>query len=860
MSELLDVFINESRENLESASRGLLTIQSSSSHNGIIDGIFRDIHTIKGSSDLFDIKPLTALAHAAEDLLDCLRASEVVYTEEIGDLLLEVLDQISSWFDELELGTENMNEWKPVSVKLSDSLRAFINADNPKVTSYEEHPHPVSSSSENVIGNIASESPGAGPFTSTIGTFTSKFSSSSAITLLAKTQSENLYLIDYQPDHDCFFRGEDPFNVLITMPGLLGFKAAFPLLTSESDIYESALSFVAIGEADISEIDSHMAYYEGQYHVSHISRRELALSCAAEIRDAVEKLANESLLIAIEDGELEQIQSVAELLQTSGNHDPMTNAVLCYLAKGNEYPANSTQAHMQGSVKQESLQLTDNKHVKSVSLYEVELLQQQRKLLDAEYYNRELMLPSVANLTQQLLCRFAIECDLTCEESIRNAIDRALSVASTPLENSQPENDSNSIDVDSHNRHASSNSPAEEGAKSERHVVKMLKVDQEKIDYLMDIVGELAVAKNSLPYLAKQAEKEGGSKALSKQIKSHFSIVNRLTESLQSAVLQIRMVPVSHVFERYPRLVRDLARKLNKKIELVMSGEDTEFDKNLIESLSEPLIHLLRNSIDHGIELPDLRIQQGKAEKGRIDLIATPLDDSVVIEIRDDGKGIDPEKLKMLAFQKGIITEHQLETMNDDDALQLIFAPGFSTNEEVSDLSGRGVGMDAVRTMVNQAGGKIEMSSELGIGTTFKLLLPQTMSVNHVMMFEVADQMFAVSMDAVVETVKVHRSEIQRIRKQNVLVIRDKLIPLCELRSALGFENQEKGEECSILIVTSPTGEHGLVIDKFHEGIDVIQKPLEGVLSGYSHFSGTALLGDGRVLLIVNIQEILACH
>jgi two-component system chemotaxis sensor kinase CheA len=291
-----------------------------------------------------------------------------------------------------------------------------------------------------------------------------------------------------------------------------------------------------------------------------------------------------------------------------------------------------------------------------------------------------------------------------------------------------------------------------------------------------------------------------------------------------------------------------------------MSGEDTEFDKNLIESLSEPLIHLLRNSIDHGIELPDLRIQQGKAEKGRIDLIATPLDDSVVIEIRDDGKGIDPEKLKMLAFQKGIITEHQLETMNDDDALQLIFAPGFSTNEEVSDLSGRGVGMDAVRTMVNQAGGKIEMSSELGIGTTFKLLLPQTMSVNHVMMFEVADQMFAVSMDAVVETVKVHRSEIQRIRKQNVLVIRDKLIPLCELRSALGFENQEKGEECSILIVTSPTGEHGLVIDKFHEGIDVIQKPLEGVLSGYSHFSGTALLGDGRVLLIVNIQEILACH
>ena len=386
----------------------------------------------------------------------------------------------------------------------------------------------------------------------------------------------------------------------------------------------------------------------------------------------------------------------------------------------------------------------------------------------------------------------------------------------------------------------------------------MLKVDQSKIDYLMDIVGELTVAKNSLPYLAKQAEEEGGSKRLSKQIKAHFSIVNRLTESLQSAVLQIRMVPVSHVFQRYPRLVRDLSRKLDKKIELCMQGEDTEFDKNLIESLSEPLIHLLRNSIDHGIESPEDRIEAGKPETGRIDLIATPLDDSVIIEIRDDGKGIDPHKIKLLAFQKGVITESQLESIDDNEALQLIFAAGFSTSEQVSDLSGRGVGMDAVKTMVSQAGGTIKMQSEVGVGSTFKLLLPQTMSVNRVMMFEVNDQMFGVSMDAVVETVKVPTQDIQRIRNENVLVIRDKLIPLCNLRDALGFEPDGGKEEHSILVVSTPQGEFGLIIDKFHEGIDVIQKPLEGVLAGYSHFSGTALLGDGRVLLIINVQEVIS--
>ena len=374
----------------------------------------------------------------------------------------------------------------------------------------------------------------------------------------------------------------------------------------------------------------------------------------------------------------------------------------------------------------------------------------------------------------------------------------------------------------------------------------------------MDIVGELTVAKNSLPYLAKQAEEEGGSRKLSKQIKAHFSIVNRLTESLQSAVLQIRMVPVSHVFQRYPRLVRDLARKLDKKIELCMQGEDTEFDKNLIESLSEPLIHLLRNSIDHGIESPAERLAAGKPEVGRIDLIATPLDDSVIIEIRDDGKGIDPQKIKLLAFQKGVISETQLENLDDNEALQLIFAAGFSTSEQVSDLSGRGVGMDAVKTMVSQAGGTIEMQSEVGVGSTFKLLLPQTMSVNRVMMFEVNDQMFGVGMDAVVETVKVPTADIQRIRNEHVLVIREKLIPLCDLREALGFEAAEEREEHSILVVSTPQGAFGLIIDKFHEGIDVIQKPLEGVLAGYAHFSGTALLGDGRVLLIINVQEVLA--
>jgi two-component system chemotaxis sensor kinase CheA len=505
---------------------------------------------------------------------------------------------------------------------------------------------------------------------------------------------------------------------------------------------------------------------------------------------------------------------------------------------------------------------SDASKPKTLALHERAMLTQQLTLLNSDNYKSEFMFPSIAGLVGNIL-----GAEFENEDALAAAISNALDEETIQAQANDEQAQQTSNDATAEATQPANTQPAnalettEDTAapvKAERQAVKMLKVDQSKIDYLMDIVGELTVAKNSLPYLAKQAEEEGGSRKLSKQIKAHFSIVNRLTESLQSAVLQIRMVPVSHVFQRYPRLVRDLARKLDKKIELCMQGEDTEFDKNLIESLSEPLIHLLRNSIDHGIESPAERLAAGKPEVGRIDLIATPLDDSVIIEIRDDGKGIDPQKIKLLAFQKGVISETQLENLDDNEALQLIFAAGFSTSEQVSDLSGRGVGMDAVKTMVSQAGGTIEMQSEVGVGSTFKLLLPQTMSVNRVMMFEVNDQMFGVGMDAVVETVKVPTADIQRIRNEHVLVIREKLIPLCDLREALGFEAAEEREEHSILVVSTPQGEFGLIIDKFHEGIDVIQKPLEGVLAGYAHFSGTALLGDGRVLLIINVQEVLA--
>ena len=870
MSELLDVFIGESRENLESASQELLEIQSSGPASERVDKIFRDLHTIKGSSDLFDIKPLTRLAHAAEDLLDSVRSNEVTYSDDIGDLLLEALDQISIWFDELEVGSQNVEQWKPISTQLSAQLRHFFDptasseVDESSVTVNNESPiADLQTLSEEHIALIAN------------------FGRNADLDLLCKATGPDCYFIQYTPDEGCFFRGEDPINVTVALPGIKAFNIEMPELGEDADIYNCFTSIKALGVASEGEIKQHMAYYEGQYSCVSFSTQALKAACTSKILKCVEAIDDETLNSALNDTDIDQVHASAGLLLASLNFDDSEDdsanrAVLSLLSSiddlsflnneiredgcsGKDTNMNTSPEVGNSSTNEAGDSKRDTSKPKTLALHERAMLTQQLTLLNSDNYKSEFMFPSIAGLVGNILgAEFENEDALAV--AISNALDEETIQAQANDE--QASNDATAEAIQPANTQPANVLETTEDTaapvKAERQAVKMLKVDQSKIDYLMDIVGELTVAKNSLPYLAKQAEEEGGSRKLSKQIKAHFSIVNRLTESLQSAVLQIRMVPVSHVFQRYPRLVRDLARKLDKKIELCMQGEDTEFDKNLIESLSEPLIHLLRNSIDHGIESPAERLAAGKPEVGRIDLIATPLDDSVIIEIRDDGKGIDPQKIKLLAFQKGVISETQLENLDDNEALQLIFAAGFSTSEQVSDLSGRGVGMDAVKTMVSQAGGTIEMQSEVGVGSTFKLLLPQTMSVNRVMMFEVNDQMFGVGMDAVVETVKVPTADIQRIRNEHVLVIREKLIPLCDLREALGFEAAEEREEHSILVVSTPQGEFGLIIDKFHEGIDVIQKPLEGVLAGYAHFSGTALLGDGRVLLIINVQEVLA--
>ena len=400
------------------------------------------------------------------------------------------------------------------------------------------------------------------------------------------------------------------------------------------------------------------------------------------------------------------------------------------------------------------------------------------------------------------------------------------------------------------------------GRRAEDHVAgaKSVKVDQAKIDRLMNLIGEMVVSKNALPYLAGRAETVFGTRELSREIKAQYAVINRIAEEMQDAIMQVRMMPVSFVFQRFSRLVRDTSRKLGKDVKLVLEGEDTEADKNIIESLGDPLVHIIRNSLDHGFELPEVRQAAGKPVTGTLIIRASQESDRVIIEIIDDGKGIDPALVKRKAYEKGLLDEAGLERISDQEAINLIFAAGFSTAEVVTDLSGRGVGMDVVRTAIEKVNGAISLESEKGKGTRIRLSLPLSIAVTNVMIIESDGQLFGVPMDSVVETVRIPRRDLRSIKQSLATVLRGRIVPIKAINSLLAIAAEPKAnadDELAVLVVRLGEEAIGLLVDDFRETVDIILKPMTGVLTAMSTFAGSALMGDGSVLLVLNVKELL---
>jgi len=376
-----------------------------------------------------------------------------------------------------------------------------------------------------------------------------------------------------------------------------------------------------------------------------------------------------------------------------------------------------------------------------------------------------------------------------------------------------------------------------------------VRVKFDQLDKLMNLVGELVINKIALLQVTADNHSGDGLKRITENI-------DRLTADLQDLVMQVRMVPVSQVFDRFPRLVRDLSLKEKKKIELIMEGREIEVDRSVLDEIGEPLIHLLRNSVDHGIELPEERQASGKNETGQIVLSAQRNGNQVIIEIYDDGAGIDPEKIKISAAKKGVATQAELDKMTKEQIINLIFLPGFSTAKEITETSGRGVGMDVVKTKIAALGGTVHIDSQVAKGTRTTIKLPITLAIIQAILVTDSKETFAIPTSQVSEIVRVKKCDVQKLGRTEAIVVRDHVIPMMHLHKLLHLPDSDEEElELLIIYLGDENTKMALAVDSVLRQQDILVKSLNDALSGIKGVSGATILGDGQVVLVLDVGQ-----
>jgi two-component system chemotaxis sensor kinase CheA len=400
--------------------------------------------------------------------------------------------------------------------------------------------------------------------------------------------------------------------------------------------------------------------------------------------------------------------------------------------------------------------------------------------------------------------------------------------------------------------------PDESETLSQHTVDTTIRVDVVRLDNLMNLVGELVLARNRLAQAAETLVDKYERFEMSKQIVDASSQIDYVTTELQMSVMKTRMVPIEKVFNGLPLLARDLIRTTGKDVELQIYGGETELDKSLIEELNDPLVHMLRNAIDHGIESPEERKKNGKSEKGIVVVSAMRDGNYILITMEDDGRGMDAEQLKRKAIEQGIISEDQAQDMSTSEALNLIFIPGFSTKQEVSSLSGRGVGMDVVKTKISKLKGIVDISSEAGRGTIFTLKLPLTLAIIQGLIMKVVDETFAVPLNTVLEIVRIKPDDIYTIKGREVIRLRETILPLARMADIIGKRTSDYKSSASYVVVVGWAEKCvGLLVDSLQGQKEVVIKSLGDYLGNVPGIAGSTILGDGNVILIIDVGQFI---
>ncbi|RTL34337.1 MAG: chemotaxis protein CheA, partial [Burkholderiales bacterium] len=695
-AEILEQFVLEARECLESIGQRLLDIERSPDNPALLNDLFRSVHTLKGNCGLFEFEALEHVVHAGEDVLDQVRAGRLVYSSALADALFAAMDHSAELIDAIATTGTLAAGAMPRSEALAADLRAFLGgARAPR----EAHANATPSVPAAPPAPARSPAPSLPDW---------------AAALPAEWHRPHHVLLRYQPEPDCFFKGEDPWQLVRSTPGLVELQVLSPAQWGDMatfDCYRCQLGFLLLSSAPEAYLQEHFRYVPEQCELVAVP----AASSAPEVLAPGHQVLLRDRLAQLWSDQLALLQRPVSAGTLAAAHQVLRQLLAVRAALPDADPTACRQA---------SEQLPD--------------------------------MPAPAAALALWARQHHPHGPLPADTTARHPATAAAAAGEEPA--------------------------------GDRGSHKVLKVAQDKVDRLMDLIGEMVVAKNALPYLAQRAESHFGQRELAREIKNQYGVINRIAEDMQHAIMQVRMLPVGTVFQRFGRLVRDISKRLGKEVQLVIEGEETEADKNVIESLADPLIHILRNSLDHGIETPEVRVAAGKPAHGTLRVSARQDGDRVVLDIADDGAGVDTVRVRAKAVERGLIPADRAEALSDADAVQLIFLPGFSTAENVSDLSGRGVGMDVVRSAVERVNGTVQLSSTRGQGTTLQLTLPLSMAVTHVMMIRSAGCRFGVPMDLIVETVRVPADDIHRFKQAQTVVLRGRIVPLRPLNELLGMD------------------------------------------------------------------------
>ncbi len=864
--EVLMDFIAEAREHLETIEPNLLELEKNPDNLSLIDEIFRPMHSLKGASGFLHLDKMNKLAHKAENILDEMRKGNIRNTPEIMDVILAATDALRQILDNLEeMGEEGDVEVDSIIKTIEELLSG-----GGHLTSKEE--------------GEPKESESSGDSREREGYLLTINSPEHLSDFLEEVEDnvENLnkLLVDIEKEPE---RSEEIiqdifryFHNLKGNSGLIGYKEFYNLTHNAesllnyfrqnkknipSDILDLLLRTIDLLEEMVEAIDPETGFVTPPDLKGIPSELEKALAKLTgnvpveEGPPVEEENQDKGESVDVDDDDL------AVFKETVRQQFENIKLALSTLEKGTDNPT----------------EYIDGLHRAFISLKNA---CEYMELEECAKYasNTAVLVEQGRNMESgfdTMLSILAQESEIL-EEMIKKEIEK-LEEASKKKEDVKKE--SQKVDTTVSEEKPSDEQreePVKDTKTSEKAKVETkpktdkkpqqkiktsstIRVDHEKLDHLMNLIGELIINRNRFVLLTKELEEK---KDLTEVIQDFYETTDalgRISDDLQDTIMQVRMIPIRTVFSRFPRLVRDLSRKSGKKIELIIEGEDTELDKSLVELIGDPILHLIRNAVDHGQETPEERRAAGKPEVGKVWLRAFHEGNSVMIEVEDDGRGIDPEKIKKKAIEKGIITPEEAEKMDDREAIDLIFAPGFSTADKVTDVSGRGVGMDVVRNNIKSLNGNVFVHSEVGKGTKFTLSLPLTLAIIEALLVEVGTHTYAIPLDAVSETTKISPTKIYEVNQRKTTTLRGEVVGLVELGELLGVESLNGDREILPLVIISVNERKlGLIVDKLLHRQEIVIKSMGEYLGDIHGFAGATILGDGRVILILDPNELMS--